>query len=97
MPELNFRIGLDSGEAIIKTIGAENTIHKDLIGETCNLAAKIQSLAKNRQILMGESTALNVHTFWRKKIKRLESPDSWKYKYKDFGEIYPIYYLLEDW
>jgi class 3 adenylate cyclase len=97
-PELNFRIGLDSGEAIIKTIGAEKLkIHKDLIGETINIACKIQSLAQDKQILIGESTALNVHTFWRKKIKRLEPPKNWNYKDKDTGELYPIYFLIESW
>lgn len=98
LPELNFRIGLDSGEAIIKTLGVEKIkIHKDLIGETVNLAAKIQSLAKDKQILMGESTVLNIHTFWRKKIKRLENPENWKYKDKESGKAYPIYYLIENW
>lgn len=99
LPELNFRIGLDSGEAIIKTLGVEKIkIHKDLIGETVNLAAKIQSLANDKQILIGESTALNVHTFWRKKIKQLQNlPDNWTYKDRESGKIYPIYYLLENW
>jgi adenylate cyclase len=33
LPTLSFRIGLDSGEAMVKTIGAESgKIHKDLIG-----------------------------------------------------------------
>lgn len=96
--ELNFRIGLDSGEAIIKTLGVEGIkMHKDLIGETINIAAKIQSLASDMQILMGESTALNVHTFWRQKIKQLENPKNWDYKDKESGEVYQIYYLLENW
>ena len=97
LPELNFRIGLDSGEAIIKTLGVEKIkIHKDLIGETVNLAAKIQSLADDRQILMGESTALNVHTFWRKRIRRLKNPKNWNYEEKDSGKPYPLYYFIED-
>lgn len=98
LPELRFRIGLDSGEAMIKILGAGSIkIHKDLIGETVNLAAKIQSLADINQILMGETTALNVHTFWRKKIKRLDTPEIWDYKKRGTGETYPIYYLIENW
>jgi len=98
LPELNFRIGLDSGEAIIKTLGVENIkIHKDLIGETVNKAAKIQKLANSKQILMGESTVLNIHTFWRSKINIFNLPNDWKYKNKETGELYPVYYLLESW
>lgn len=38
LPELSFRIGLDSGEAIVATIGADSVkIHKDLISETINM------------------------------------------------------------
>jgi len=97
LPIVNFRIGLDSGEAIVKTIGAESVkIHKDLIGETINLSAKIQSLADTNQILMGESTALLLHTFWRKKIQKLDLAN-WGYKDRDTGEIYPIYTLSESW
>ena len=46
------RIGLDSGEGIVKTIGAESVkIHKDLISETINLSCKMQSVAGINQIL----------------------------------------------
>lgn len=98
IPKLDFRIGLDSGIAMIKILGVDSIkIHKDLIGETVNLAAKIQSLAVTNQIFLGETTALNVHTFWRKKIKRLESLEDWDYKKRETGEIYPIFYLINSW
>jgi class 3 adenylate cyclase len=97
LPTLNFRIGLDSGEAIVKTIGAESVkIHKDLIGETINLSCKIQSKANTNQILMGESTALFLHTFWRQKIQKIEIAE-WGYKNKETGKVYPIYSLAENW
>ena len=96
-PTLNFRIGLDSGEAIVKTIGAESVkIHKDLIGETVNLSSKIQSIANTNQILMGESIALYLHTFWRQKIQKIDIHE-WGYKNKETGKIYPIYSLAENW
>jgi class 3 adenylate cyclase len=97
LPTLSFRIGLDSGEAIVKTIGAEAVkIHKDLIGETINLSAKIQSFADADKILMGESTALLLHIFWRKKIQKLDIP-KWDYKDRSTGEVYPVYSLAESW
>lgn len=98
LPELSFRIGLDSGETIVKIIGAESIkIHKDLIGETVSLASKIEKLANANQILMGESTALALHTFWRKKIRRFNIPQEWNYKNRETGKKYPIYCLIENW
>lgn len=96
LPELSFRIGLDSGEAVITTIGAESIkTHKDLIGETINLSQKIQSLAGTNQIFMGESIALSLHTFWRQKIRKVDLPlEKWNYKNRATGEIYPIYSLI---
>jgi class 3 adenylate cyclase len=91
LPELSFRIGLDSGEAIIATIGADSVkVHKDLISETMNISAKIQAKAGTNQILIGESTAEALHTSWRKRIKKVELAD-WEYKNKTTGEVYPIY------
>jgi len=96
LPELAFRIGLDSGEAIVMTIGADAVkVHKDLIGETINLSAKIQAKAGTNQIFMGESTALALYTFWRKKIQKVNLPD-WEYKNRVTGEVYPIYCLVND-
>jgi adenylate cyclase len=97
LPELGLRIGLDSGEAAIMTIGAESIkTHKDLIGETINLSAKIQGLAGVNQIFMGEATALCLHTFWRQRVRKVDFPsEKWNYKSKATGEIYPIYSLIE--
>jgi len=93
LPELAFRIGLDSGEAIVATIGADSVKrHKDLISETINLSKKIQAKAGTNQIFLGESTALALHTSWRKRIKKVELKD-WEYKDKATGQVYPIYSL----
>ena len=93
LPELAFRIGLDSGEAIVTTMGADSVkLHKDLIGETINISAKIQAKAGTNQIFLGESTGLALHTFWRKRIKKVELKD-WEYKDKATGQIYSIYSL----
>jgi len=98
LPALSFRIGLDSGEAVVSTLGAENIkMQKDLIGETINIAAKIQSCAGENQILLGESTTVHLHTFWRKIIKRFKEPDNWTYKDKKTGQTYPLYQLPENW
>ena len=94
MPALKFRIGLDSGEAVVTTLGVESIkMQKDIIGETINIAAKIQSCAEENQILLGESTAQNVHNFWRKEIERIKMPDNWTYKDKKTGRVYALFRL----
>lgn len=61
-PNLTFRIGIDSGEAVVKDIGdSSNKQHKDLIGLTINLASKIQGRAKDNGILIGNTTLRGLH------------------------------------
>jgi len=80
LPTIQSRIGLDSGEAMVKTIGdISSKNHKDLIGLTVNLAAKIQSQANENQIVIGDTTARNLHVMWRKNFKE-HNPPEWNYK-----------------
>jgi class 3 adenylate cyclase len=96
LPTLGIKIGIDSGEAVVTTVGSPvSKSHKDLIGETVNLAAKIQSLADTNQILVGQSTAENVHTMWRRHLHRIEPGEEWKYRDRKSGQVYTVYSL--DW
>ena len=94
LPELKFRIGLDSGETTKVVVGNQAIKqHTDLIGYTINLATKIQSLANENEILLGESTVLNAHTYWRKKIDEITPPAEWKNIDSKTGHIYKVYKL----
>ncbi len=80
-PSINIRIGLDSGNALIATIGSPETKqHKDLIGDVVNLAAKIQGLAGSGEICLGDHTIKALHTSWRTMCEPVELPKSWPYK-----------------
>lgn len=93
LPELKFRLGLDTGEAIVSTIGnSTSKQHKDLIGLTINIAAKIQSSAQPNQIVIGESTKKQLHTT-RKKLFEPYTPKSWNYHHVDKTSIYQLYSL----
>lgn len=75
LPSLNFRIGLDSGEAMILTVGSKNLkTHKDLIGQTINLATKIQNLASPNQIMAGEATIRSAYFRYRTQFEKNNSP-----------------------
>lgn len=91
-PPLSFRIGLDSGEAMVMTIGSKiSKMHKDLIGQTINLATKIQSLADTNQILAGEATVKNAHYTYRELFEKVELPDDWGYSKHDTKNKYQVY------
>ena len=93
LPELKFRIGLDTGEDIISTIGdAASKQHKDLIGLTINFAAKIQNSAQPNQIVIGESTKKQLHTT-RKRLFEGHTPKDWNYHHVDKKSVYQLYYL----
>jgi class 3 adenylate cyclase len=97
LPQINSRIGVDAGFAIVATIGIEKVkMHKDLIGETINLSCKIQSLAEKNQILVGETATKNVHTFWRQKLQEIDTPMNWEYKDKRTGEKYRVFALTSN-
>lgn len=77
-PCIDIRIGLDSGEAHVMTIGSrEAKRHKDIIGAVVNLAAKIQSLGKPGDILLGDVTARNLHTMWREICEEIVIEQDW--------------------
>ena len=93
LPKLKFRIGIDSGESMVITIGDPSTKqHKDLISETANLSSKIQGVAPKNGIVLGDSTARNLH-ITRRKFCVKYSPSNWKYKQKD-GKIYPLHQVV---
>lgn len=92
LPELKYRIGLDTGEAIISTIGDVSTKqHKDLIGLTISFASKIQGVAQENQIVIGEFTKKQMHTTRKKLFEPYLSSD-WDYKFRD--KTYPLYALI---
>lgn len=92
LPPLNFRIGLDSGEAMVVTIGSKvSKMHKDLIGQTINLATKIQSLAGTNQILAGEVTIQNAHYTRRKLFESFKLPGNWNYLKYGTTDKYQVY------
>ncbi|MEI7482167.1 MAG: adenylate/guanylate cyclase domain-containing protein [Elusimicrobiota bacterium] len=90
-PVIQIRIGLDSGEAYVQTVGSPATKqHKDIIGAVVSLAAKIQATAQPNGIHLGQIMLQNLHTNWRLKCVPVPLPEGWGYKLA-IDKIYPIY------
>ncbi len=55
-PPIHMGIGLNSGEFVAGNIGSEDKIEFTVIGDTVNLAARIEGLAGRTQVLVSEAT-----------------------------------------
>ena len=55
-PQLGLAIGINSGEAIAGHVGSNRRMEYTVIGDTVNVAARIQDKAAAGQILVGEET-----------------------------------------
>ncbi|HJJ21399.1 MAG: adenylate/guanylate cyclase domain-containing protein [Crenarchaeota archaeon] len=92
-PDLKVKIGVDFGQNIIVRYGADKVnSHVDLIGPVMNICAKIQSMAKPNQILIGSDVYDRLHPNSQKEYKQIIwKNDEWKYRSRLSGEIYKVY------
>jgi adenylate cyclase len=55
-PALRFGFGINTGEAVVGNVGSEALMNYTAIGDTVNVAFRIQELAKGQQILLSRAT-----------------------------------------
>ncbi|MFB5632979.1 MAG: adenylate/guanylate cyclase domain-containing protein [Nitrosopumilus sp.] len=92
-PDLMVKVGVDFGKNIVVRYGADELqSHVDIMGPAMNIAAKIQSMAKPNQILIGQDVYQRLHpNSQREFVQVVWKQDEWKYRSRITGEIYKVY------
>ena len=92
-PDLKVKIGIDFGKNIVIRYGAdEKKSRVDLMGPPMNIAAKIQSLAKPNQILIGDDVYARIHPASQKFFSEvIWKNQEWRYRSRTTGNIYKVY------
>jgi len=92
LPSVQLGIGINTGEATVGCIGAEQRSEYTAIGDTINIASRIEGQAKPGQILVTEATAqeLGAHFAlsepWSVEVKNIDEP----------VQIYSVKYSAEE-
>ena len=92
-PDLKIKIGLDYGENTIVRYGNnEKESHIDLLGQSMNIAAKIQGRAHPDQILIGNDVYTKLSPSIQEYFEKTQWGDKeWNFRNKITGNIYPVY------
>lgn len=92
-PDLRVKIGIDFGQNFVVRYGADiEKSQVDLMGPAMNIAAKIQSMAKPNQILIGGDVYERLHPTLQNEFSQIVwKEDEWKYRSRLTGEIYKVF------
>jgi class 3 adenylate cyclase len=95
-PVLSFRIGIDMGEVLIARIGYNNNSFLTAVGSPANRAAKLESLAMDNKVVLGDNLAKNLHIALHPYLK-LGNDEHWNWLYEGTNTPYNYYHYNYEW
>lgn len=91
VPELEFRICLDSGPLTVAKVGAARGFNGIVaIGTIANVTSKMLGSAGSNTILIGSMMLAGIPAGWRNKFVRIQSTDT-GWEYRSSGEPYAFW------
>jgi adenylate cyclase len=72
MASLGLSVGLHSGEAIVGNIGSEKLMDYTVVGDTVNVAKRLQEQALGGQVVISRATYEQVRGIKAKRLKPLQ-------------------------
>ena len=85
---LGLGVGINTGEAVVGNIGTEQLMNYTVIGDTVNIARRLQEMADKGEILISEAT-------YRQVQRRAQAPSYGTHNLYGRKEEMPIYLLLD--
>jgi len=93
IPNIQIKSTVDFGKCSVVRYGSDKLrSHIDLIGFTINLAAKMQSMAKPSQIIIGKFVFTKLNPKLKTLFKKVKTnPKEWKYHELGHSSAYSVY------
>jgi len=96
LPTLSLHVGIEHGKNSVLLYGSDKkNSHIDLIGLAFNLAAKMESISRANEIVIGDNVYQKLYTAQKKNFRKVPSK-RWKYYNVEQNCLYPVYQCLMD-
>ena len=91
LPDINIGSGVNTGTCIVGNMGSEMRLDYSVIGDSVNLAARLEATTRNYKDENGKVTPLLYSSFTQEKLKNIQSVEVDKIKVKGKEELITIY------
>jgi len=91
LPDINIGSGVNTGTCIVGNMGSENRLDYSVIGDSVNLAARLEAATRNYRDKDGKVTPLIYSSYTKEHLKDIKSIELDRIKVKGKEELITIY------